>query len=84
MVRLDNEEGGRQGKGKSLFGQGRELTLASWLLAWDAYSLATAALGQMTYPSAQMHKRQIAQIACQAQANGRNETLAVIYDRLVR
>ena len=63
---------------------GRELTFAAWLLAWHAYALAAAALGQMSYPSALIHMQIIAQIASNAHAEGRTEVLAVIYDRLVR
>ena len=63
---------------------GQELTFANWLLAWEGYAVAAAALDQLCYTSAIVHKHNVAQIACQAHAERRTEALAVIYDRLVR
>ena len=80
-----------------------ELSLASWLLAWDGYGLAAAMLEQLTFESTVAHKHQalvhlrwahattrslscwqVMQIAYEAPAEGHDESLGVIYDRLVR
>ena len=60
------------------------LSFACWLLAWDAYTLAAAALGQLSHAAAISHKLVIAQLAAQAPAKGRDDRVAVIYDRLAR
>ena len=59
-----------------------ELSFADWLLAWESYGVAAAALDQITYPSAVAHKHVVAQIA--RTAGKRCERMAVVYDYLVR
>ena len=48
----------------------QRLDFAWWLLAWDRYSLAAAATGQLPYRLAMTHKENIASIAADAVAEG--------------
>ena len=56
-----------------------DISFADFLLSWDGYAISAAALGQMLYPSALMHKRVVAHIA-----KTEGERVAVVYDVLVR
>ena len=62
----------------------RELTFAWWLLAWDCYAIAAAMLEQMSFAGAMTHKQTVAQLAAQAQLEGKSVEVAVVYDRLLR
>ena len=62
----------------------RFLHLSSWMLAWDAYALAAAAVGQMAFLSAVRHKAVVMKIACGAPSERREHLLGPIYDQLIR
>ena len=70
------QKGGTSGK--------RFLDLPSWMMAWDAYALAAAAVDQMTFQSAILHKAVVMKIACGSSSERREHLLGPIYDQLVR
>ena len=82
MVYYDEKEG--RFAQKTSKAAGAVLGLAQWQMAFDAYALAAAMLGQMTYQSAMCHKRLVCEIACNAAGEQRNTLLGVLYDSIVR
>ena len=60
------------------------LTIMQWQLACDRFAIAAAACDQLKYTSAMAHKVVCMKVAARADAKGRSQWLAVIYDRLAR
>ena len=65
---------------------GKFLDLKGWIIAWDGYSLAAVAVGQMSYSCTRVHRETVLKLAYATgtATEKRGEALAVIYDRLVR
>ncbi len=82
VVFLEDAEESKQKQSDG--GKQRELDFATWLLAWDGYSVGAAIADQMHYASALVHKQLIVKIACRAKSERRSTMLAVLYDRLAR
>ena len=55
-------------------------TIMQWQLAFDRYAIAAAACDQLKYTSAMAHKVVCMKVAARADAKGRSQWLAVIYD----
>ena len=45
-------------------GKMKYMDFATWLMAWDGYSIAAAALEQMTFAETQLHKRIVCEARC--------------------
>ena len=66
------------------FSPGKRLDFEKWLLAWDPYSLAGAALGQFTYAASRHHLRNVSRVAMGAVVNKRRAIMGVLYDETAR
>ena len=62
---------------------GRRPDIHLWLMAWDAYALAAAALKQFTFYDACLHKRNVMRVALSL-SKARSPLLGVLYDELAR
>ena len=63
---------------------GRRLDYDKWLLAFDRYALAGAALKQFSFEAACLHKLRVSRIACNAVAKGKRPLLGVLFDEVAR
>eukprot|EP00973_Karenia_brevis_P089148 12362715-Karenia_brevis.AAC.1 len=62
----------------------RRLELAWWLAAYDRCTLAAVITDQFSFHAAQLHKKNVLEIAAGVSAEDRKPLLAVMYDEIMR
>ena len=62
----------------------RKLDFGFWQVAWQKYSLAAIATGQLTMAQCQRHATVVLDVASLAGSQGRSAWLGVLYDEIAR